>query len=68
MDGSPKNEYEEIYANSKSIAAAEKDHMQELKKKINNIFFAQEVPEDNSMKRKYKFRKVILWIFSNTFM
>lgn len=60
MDGSPKNEYEEIYANAKSIADAEKDHMQELKRKINNIFFAQEVPEDNSMKRKYKFRKIIL--------
>jgi len=44
MDGSPKNDYEKIYANAKSIEEAEKDHMQELKRKINNIFFAQEVP------------------------
>ena len=44
MEGSPKNEYVQIYANAKSIEEAEKDHMQELKRKINNIFFAQEVP------------------------
>jgi hypothetical protein len=43
-----------------SIEEAEKDHMEELKRKINNIFFAQEVPQDNSLKRKYKFRKVLL--------
>jgi hypothetical protein len=60
MDGSPKNEYEKIYANARSIEEAEKDHMEELKRKINNIFFAQEVPQDNSLKRKYKFRKVLL--------
>jgi hypothetical protein len=44
MDGSPKNDYEKIYANAKSIEEAEKDHMQELKRKINDIFFAKEVP------------------------
>jgi hypothetical protein len=40
LDTSPKNEYEKIYASAKNIKDAERDHMDELKRKINNIFFA----------------------------